>query len=79
MSQIDENGTIPPAGEEIHMPAPSVIPLINAAALAVAIVSITLTWYLVIFAGIIFLGTTVRWIADTRRDIAALPLDHASH
>jgi hypothetical protein len=79
MSQIDENGTIPPAGEEIHMPAPSILPLINAAALAVAIVSITLTWYLVIFAGIIFLGTTVRWIADTRRDIAALPLDHASH
>jgi hypothetical protein len=79
MSQIDENGTIPPAGEEIHMPAPSIIPLINAAALAVAIVSITLTWYLVIFAGIIFLWTTVRWIADTRRDIAALPLDHASH
>jgi hypothetical protein len=79
MSEIDENGTIPPAGEEIHMPAPSILPLINAAALAVAIVSITLTWYLVIFAGIIFLGTTVRWIADTRRDIAALPLDHASH
>jgi hypothetical protein len=79
MSQIDENGIVPPSGEEIHMPAPSVIPLINAAALAVAIVSITLTWYLVIFAGIIFLLTTFRWIADTRRDIAALPLDHASH
>jgi hypothetical protein len=79
MSQIDDNGIVPPAGEEIHMPAPSIIPLINAAALAVAIVSVTLTWYLVIFAGIIFLWTTVRWIADTRRDIAALPLDHASH
>jgi hypothetical protein len=79
MSEIDENGTIPPAGEEIHMPAPSIIPLINAAALALAIVSITLSWYIVVFAGIIFLWTTVRWIADTRRDIAALPLDHASH
>jgi hypothetical protein len=79
MSEIEENGLVPPAGEEIHMPAPSILPLINAAALAVAIVSITLTWYLVIFAGIIFLITTVRWIADTRRDIAALPLDHASH
>ena len=77
MSEIDENSVVAPAGEEIHMPAPSIIPLINAAALAVAIVSITLTWYLVIFAGIIFLWTTVRWIADTRRDIAALPLDHS--
>jgi hypothetical protein len=79
MSEIEENGTVPPAGEEIHMPAPSIIPLINAGALALAIVSITLSWYIVIFAGIIFLATTVRWIADTRRDIAALPLDHSHH
>ena len=79
MSEIDENSVVAPTGEEIHMPAPSIIPLINAAALALAIVSITLSWYIVIFAGIIFLWTTVRWIADTRRDIAALPLDHASH
>jgi hypothetical protein len=79
MSEIEEDGTVPPIGEEIHMPAPSIIPLINAAALALAIVSITLTWYLVIFGGIIFLWTTVRWIADTRRDIAALPLDHSHH
>ena len=44
-----------------------------------AIVSITLSWYIVAFGGIVFLLTTVRWIADTRRDIAALPLDHQSH
>ena len=79
MSDIDEHGITPPVGEEIHMPAPSIIPLINAAALALAIVSITLSWYIVIFASIIFLLTTVRWIADTRRDIAELPLDHAHH
>ena len=43
MSQIDDNGTTPPIGEEIHMPAPSILPLVNAAALALAIVSITLS------------------------------------
>ena len=79
MSEIDDNGTVPPVGEEIHMPAASILPLINAAALSLAIVSITLSWYLVIFFGIIFLWTTIRWIADTRRDIADLPLDHSSH
>jgi hypothetical protein len=79
MSEIDDNDSVPPVGEEIHMPASSILPLINAAALALAIVSITLSWYIVVFAGIIFLITTVRWIADTRRDIAELPLDHASH
>jgi len=23
--------------------------------------------------------STIKWVADTRRDIAALPLDHSSH
>jgi hypothetical protein len=69
----------PPAGERIHMPAPSILPLVNAAALAVAIVSLTLSWWLVGFAGAIFLISTIRWIADVRRDINDLPLDHDSH
>jgi cytochrome c oxidase subunit IV len=69
----------PPAGERVHMPAHSILPLINAAALAVAIVSITLSWWLVGFAGAIFLISTIRWIADVRRDINDLPLDHDSH
>jgi hypothetical protein len=68
-----------PVGEEIHMPAPSILPLINAAGLALMIVSITLSWYLVAFGAIVFLWTTVRWVADVRRDIAQLPLDHGHH
>jgi hypothetical protein len=66
----------PPVGERIHMPAPSILPLVNAAGLALAIVSITLSWYLVAFGGAIFLLSTIRWIADVRRDINDLPLDH---
>jgi Cytochrome c oxidase subunit IV len=66
----------PPTGERVHMPPPSILPLINAAALALAIVSITLTWYLVAFGGAVFVITAIKWIADTRRDIADLPLDH---
>jgi hypothetical protein len=77
--EIDAGGSAPPVGEEIHMPAPSILPLVNAAALALAIVCITLSWVLVTLFGIIFLITTIRWVADTRRDIAALPLDHSSH
>jgi hypothetical protein len=79
MSEIDDNGTVPPAGEEIHMPAPSILPLINAAALSLTIVSVTLSWVLVTAFGIVFLLTTIRWVADTRRDIAELPLDHSHH
>ena len=73
-----DNGA-PPVGEEIHMPAPSILPLINAAGLALAIVSLTLNWYFVAFGLIVFAVTTIRWIRDVRRDIADLPLDHSHH
>jgi hypothetical protein len=81
VSELQEtpNGTAPPVGEEIHMPASSILPLINAAGLAIAIVSLTLTWYLVAFGAIVFLWTTVLWVRDVRRDIAELPLDHSHH
>jgi hypothetical protein len=75
MSEL-ERRPIPPAGEEVHMPEPSIIPLVNAAALAITIVSLTLTWYMVALGGVVFLITTVKWIADVRRDIGALPLEH---
>jgi hypothetical protein len=71
-----EHSVVPPAGEEVHMPAPSLIPIVNAAALALTIVSITLSWYLVAVGGVLFLVTTAVWIADTRREIADLPLEH---
>jgi hypothetical protein len=78
MSDVQHTGA-PPVGEEVHMPAPSVIPLINAASLALAIVAITLSWWIVGAAMIVFLGTTIRWVRDVRRDIAELPLEHSHH
>jgi type IV secretory pathway TrbD component len=79
MSEPEDYGAVAPAGEEVHMPAPSVLPLINAAGLALAIVSLTLTWWLVGFGLIVFLVTSIRWIRDVRRDIDALPLEHSHH
>ncbi len=71
-----EHRTAPPVGEEIHMPAPSIVPVINAAALAIAIVAITISWVVVGAALVVFLATTVKWVLDVRRDIADLPLEH---
>ena len=76
---IPELTNVPPVGEEIHMPAPSLLPLINAVGLALMIVSLTLSWYLVAFGALIFIVSTIRWIADVRRDISELPLDHSHH
>ena len=78
MSDVQHTGA-PPVGEEVHMPAPSVLPLINAASLALAIVAITLSWWIVGAAMIVFLATTIRWVRDVRRDIAELPLEHSHH
>jgi Flp pilus assembly protein TadB len=71
-----EHRTAAPVGESVHMPASSALPLANAAALAFAIISITLSWILVAVGLLIFVVTAIRWIADTRREIADLPLDH---
>jgi hypothetical protein len=79
MSEPLDYRDVPPAGEEVHMPAPSALPLINAASLAIAIVSITISWWLVGLAGAVFLGTSIRWVRDVRRDIDELPLDHSHH
>jgi len=79
MSAPGEPTGAPPVGEEVHMPAPSALPLINAAALATAIVALTISWWVVGVSMLVFIGTTVRWVRDVKRDIADLPLEHSHH
>ncbi len=64
------------AGEHIHMPEPSILPLLNAIGLAGVIVSITLSIWLVIVSAILFLTTTVIWIRAAAREVNDLPLEH---
>jgi hypothetical protein len=66
----------PPVGEEIHLPEPSILPLLVAVSITIALVGITTFWPLIPFGGIVALWCIVRWIRDTRRDVAQLPLSH---
>ena len=66
---------VPPAGEEIHLPGPSIQPLLLTVGITVALVGVTTNVILVIAGGILSLAVIVRWIMDTRREIDALPLD----
>jgi Flp pilus assembly protein TadB len=66
----------PPAGEEIHLPGPSILPLMTAVAITLIVIGTTITWGLSIAGGILLVVCVVRWIRDTRRDIAALPDEH---
>ncbi len=65
-----------PAGEQIHIPGPSILPLVNAAALAITIVGITTSIFMVVGGGIVFVLSTIKWIAETKRDIDHLPAEH---
>jgi hypothetical protein len=65
-----------PAGEHIHMPSASIIPLLNAIGLACAIVGITEGKYLLIAGLLLFFVTTAIWIRDTVREVGELPLEH---
>ena len=65
-----------PAGEHIHMPSPSILPLLNAAGLAMAIVGITEGLIFVILGGLLFLTTTAVWIRAAVRETNELPLEH---
>lgn len=66
----------PPAGEEIHLPGPSILPFLTAIGVTLAVVGITTSLILVIGGVILTVACVLRWIADTRRDIDELPLDH---
>jgi hypothetical protein len=72
-----EDHDAPPVGEEIHLPGPSLLPLLSALSITAMVIGTTISWYVSIAGLILFLVTSVRWIADTRRDIDDLPEDHA--
>ena len=75
----EEHSQAPPAGEEIHLPGPTVLPVAMAVGITFAVIGTTITWFLSIVGVIIFLVTLYMWIRDTRRDISELPEDHSAH
>jgi O-antigen ligase len=79
MAERDDTIDAPPAGEQIHMPVPSIIPVLNAAGLSTAIVGITISMILVIGGLLLFLGTAIVWIRGARREMEDLPLEHGHH
>jgi hypothetical protein len=74
-AQMSDQDT-PPVGEELHLPGPTIIPLMCAVGITLAIVGTTVSLVISAIGLIIFVVTTVIWIRDTRRDIDELPEDH---
>jgi hypothetical protein len=73
MSPLDPE--IPPAGEEIHLPGPSNLPILTAVGITLALVGVTTFIELTVIGVLLTLYCVVRWIGDTRREIDELPLE----
>jgi hypothetical protein len=66
----------PPVGEEIHLPGPSLQPLLLAVGITVTLVGVTTAFFLVIVGVILILGVLFVWIRDARREFEHLPTEH---
>jgi type IV secretory pathway TrbD component len=66
----------PPAGEAIHLPGPTYLPIVTAVGITIAVIGVVQSWILVAIGLVITLIAVWRWIRETREDIAELPLEH---
>lgn len=71
-----QDGDVPPAGEAIHLPDPSYLPVIVALGTTLAVVGVVIAWYMFAIGLAITVVAVGRWIGQTRREMAELPLDH---
>ena len=72
MSPLDPE--VPPAGEEIHLPGPSILPVLTALGITLLLVGVTTFIEFTVIGGLLLIGCIVVWIKDTRREVDELPL-----
>jgi hypothetical protein len=77
MSPLETNA--PAVSEEVHMPEPSMLPIVNAVGVTLSLVGLTLSIAITIIGLVIFLVTLVAWVRAAAHEISELPLDHSSH
>ncbi len=65
----------PAAGEEIHLPGPSLQPVLLAVGITIALVGVTLGRFLLVAGLILTVSVIVRWVLDARREMSHLPED----
>ena len=70
------DGSLPPPSEAVHLPGPSFLPVIVAAGVTIALVGVVIGWVVCGIGVVVALVGTIRWIRETREEIAELPLEH---
>lgn len=64
------------ASEQVHLPGPSFLPVIVAAGITIALVGVVHNLVIAAIGLIIAVGAIIRWVRETRAEIADLPLEH---
>jgi hypothetical protein len=75
MSPLDPE--VAPVGEEIHLPGPSMLPVLTALGITLTLVGVTTFIEFTVIGALLTIVCVVRWIGETRRETDALPLDHS--
>ncbi|MHB1571121.1 MAG: hypothetical protein ACYC0H_18240, partial [Solirubrobacteraceae bacterium] len=57
----------PPAGEEIHLPGPSILPALTAAGITLILVGVTTFIELTVAGIVLSIVCILLWVRDTRR------------
>jgi Flp pilus assembly protein TadB len=76
MAGVDGHRDAPDAGESIHLPEPSYLPVLVALGTTLAVVGVVVHPAIVAIGVVILLVSVVRWIRQTREEMADLPLEH---
>jgi hypothetical protein len=76
VTDSDHPTPAPPAGEQLHLPGPSIKPFITAIAITLVVIGTTINIIISIVGLIVLVIVVWLWIGDTRRDIAELPEEH---
>ena len=71
-----ERDGVPPTGEEIHLPDPTLLPLIVAVGVTLLVTGLTIHLGITAVGLLITGSAVVRWIRDVRRDVDELPTEH---
>ena len=74
MSPVDR--PVPPAGEDIHIPGPSLQPLLLTVGITTALLGVTITPILIVIGVILTVAVLVAWIVGARREFEELPAEH---
>lgn len=75
-TQISSGNGVPLAGEQVHLPGASYLPAWTAFGITIALVGVLMGWAIFGIGVAITVYVVVKWIKETREDMAQLPLEH---